>query len=243
MASTPTRTRLGADAVADAFERHGITRLYVFPGGTIAPIFVAALSRGIEIFTARHEQGAGYSALAASRLSGTPQVAMVTSGPGVTNIVTCIADAYFDSTPLVVITGQVGTGDMRGDAAGAPARLSGGRHARADGADHEGGDPAAPPRRARRCGRAGVPDRQRGPPRPGRARPPGRRPARHDLRGPSDDLPRARARPEPDADVLDAMAARNRRRAAAGDHRRPGRAARRRAGAAAAGSRSPAASR
>ena len=57
MASTPieTRTRLGADAVADVFERHGITRLYVFPGGTIAPIFEASIARGIEIFTARHE--------------------------------------------------------------------------------------------------------------------------------------------------------------------------------------------
>ncbi len=93
--------------------RHGIERIHVFPGGTIAPVFEAALTRGVEIFTARHEQGAGYAALAAARLRGRPEVAMVTSGPGVTNLVTPVADAYFDSTPLVVITGQVGTGDMR----------------------------------------------------------------------------------------------------------------------------------
>lgn len=104
----------GADVVADAFVRHGIERIHVFPGGTIAPVFEAAIARDIEIFTARHEQGAGYAALAAARLRGRPEVAMVTSGPGVTNLVTPIADAYFDSTPLVAITGQVGTGDMRG---------------------------------------------------------------------------------------------------------------------------------
>jgi acetolactate synthase-1/2/3 large subunit len=106
---------LGSDAIADAFVRHGIERIHVFPGGTIAPIFESAIARGVEIFTARHEQGAGYAALAAARLRGRPEVAMVTSGPGVTNLVTSVADAYFDSTPLVVITGQVGTGDMRGE--------------------------------------------------------------------------------------------------------------------------------
>ncbi len=108
------RVILGADAIVDAFVRHGIERVHVFPGGTIAPIFESALGRGIDIFTARHEQGAGYAAAAAARLRGRPEVAMVTSGPGVTNLVTPVADAYFDSTPLVVIAGQVGTGDMRG---------------------------------------------------------------------------------------------------------------------------------
>jgi acetolactate synthase I/II/III large subunit len=112
---TADRVALGADAVADAFVRHGIERIHVFPGGTIAPIFESAIARGIEIFTARHEQGAGYAALAAARLRGRTEVAMVTSGPGATNLVTPVADAYFDSTPLVAITGQVGTSDMRGE--------------------------------------------------------------------------------------------------------------------------------
>lgn len=112
--SAGTEARLGAHAIVDAFARNGITRLHVFPGGTIAPIFDAAIPRGIEIFTARHEQGAGYSALAEARLKNRPAVVMVTSGPGATNVVTPVADAYFDSTPLVVITGQVATSDMRG---------------------------------------------------------------------------------------------------------------------------------
>lgn len=105
----------GADALVASFLAHGVQRLYVYPGGTIAPIFDAALARGIELITARHEQGAGYGALAAARLHGTVQVAMVTSGPGVTNVVTPLADAWFDSVPLVLIAGQVGTGDLRGE--------------------------------------------------------------------------------------------------------------------------------
>ena len=105
----------GADAVADAIEVQGLERVFVYPGGTIAPILDQLRVRGVEMFVARHEQGAGYAALAVARLLGEPQVVMVTSGPGVTNVVTPVADAYFDSTPLVVLTGQVGTSDMRSD--------------------------------------------------------------------------------------------------------------------------------
>jgi len=104
----------GADVIVDNFERQLLRRLFVFPGGTIAPILDIAQSRGFQIICMRHEQGAGYAALAASRLTGRPHVVMVTSGPGVTNVVTPVADAYFDSVPIVVLTGQVGTGDMRG---------------------------------------------------------------------------------------------------------------------------------
>jgi len=102
----------GADAIAETFIRHNLKRIYTFPGGTIAPVLDAANKRNIEIFCAYHEQGAGYAALAAARLTRKPQVVMVTSGPGVTNLATVVADAYFDSTPLVAITGQVGTGDI-----------------------------------------------------------------------------------------------------------------------------------
>lgn len=104
----------GADLIVDALAAHGIDRLYVYPGGTIAPILESAKRRGLAIFCSRHEQGAGYAALAAARLGNSPQVAMVTSGPGVTNIVTTVADAYFDSTPLILLTGQVGTADLQG---------------------------------------------------------------------------------------------------------------------------------
>jgi acetolactate synthase-1/2/3 large subunit len=104
----------GADVIADAFVRHRLDEIYVYPGGTIAPVLDLMDAIGIRIFCARHEQGAGYAAFAAARETGRPQVVMVTSGPGVTNLVTPIADAYFDSAPLVVLTGQVGTGDLRG---------------------------------------------------------------------------------------------------------------------------------
>ena len=104
---------IGADVIANAIAARGIKRVFVYPGGTIAPILDKLQTLGIELFVARHEQGAGYAALAVARLLGEPQVVMVTSGPGVTNVVTPIADAYFDSTPLVILTGQVGTSDMR----------------------------------------------------------------------------------------------------------------------------------
>lgn len=105
----------GADQIALSFRRHAITHVYLFPGGTIAPIIDAIETRTkIAIVCPRNEQGAGYAALAHARLTGKPGVLMVTSGPGVTNAVTPIADAYYDNIPLVVLTGQVGTGDMRG---------------------------------------------------------------------------------------------------------------------------------
>jgi acetolactate synthase I/II/III large subunit len=110
------RDVLGADVVLDAFLRHGVEHVFIFPGGTIAPILDRIEKRSrIEIVCPRTEQGAGYAALGYARITGKTGVFMVTSGPGVTNAVTPIADAYYDNIPLVVITGQVGTGDMRGD--------------------------------------------------------------------------------------------------------------------------------
>ena len=103
----------GADIIADVFIKNQIERVYLFPGGTIMPLLHASVARGLSYFCARHEQGAGYAALALARLTRKPQVVMVTSGPGATNLVTTVADAYFDSTPLVVVTGQVGRSDMR----------------------------------------------------------------------------------------------------------------------------------
>jgi acetolactate synthase-1/2/3 large subunit len=106
----------GADLVLDAFLRHQIKKVFIFPGGTIAPILDRIEKRSsIEIVCPRTEQGAGYAALGYARMTGETAVFMVTSGPGVTNAVTPVADSYYDNIPLVVITGQVGTGDMRGD--------------------------------------------------------------------------------------------------------------------------------
>lgn len=106
----------GAAHLAARLEAAGIPRLHLYPGGTIMPTLNAWIERGGDYVVARHEQGAGYAALAEARLSGEPRVAMVTSGPGVTNLVTVIADAYYDATPFLAITGQVGTADLQGRA-------------------------------------------------------------------------------------------------------------------------------
>ena len=110
------RLREGADLVLESFLRHQVKHVFIFPGGTIAPILDRIEKHSnIEIVCPRTEQGAGYAALGYARVTGETAVFMVTSGPGVTNAVTPVADAYYDNIPLVVITGQVGTGDMRGD--------------------------------------------------------------------------------------------------------------------------------
>lgn len=103
---------LVADVIAAYLKAEGIESVYVYPGGTIAPMINSFVSVGIRIEVFKHEQGALYAALAAARLTNRLQVAMVTSGPGVTNALTPLADAYYDSTPLLLITGQVGTGDL-----------------------------------------------------------------------------------------------------------------------------------
>ena len=102
-----------ADWVADVFRKNAIEKVFLYPGGTIAPLINACLKIGIKLECFKSEQGAGYAALAYARLTGKPQVVMVTSGPGVTNVITPLADAYYDSTPLILVTGQIGTGDLK----------------------------------------------------------------------------------------------------------------------------------
>ena len=114
--SAPAETLSGAEAIVDVLVDQGTEHVFIFPGGTIAPILdVIEKKTNIQIICPRNEQGAGYAALAYAALTGKPAVYMVTSGPGVTNAMTPIADAYYDNLPLVVLTGQVGTADMRGD--------------------------------------------------------------------------------------------------------------------------------
>jgi acetolactate synthase-1/2/3 large subunit len=104
--------------VADLFISHlrniGLDRVFVYPGGTIAPLVNACLEANIKVEVFKSEQGAVYAALAVARVNGHPQVAMVTSGPGVTNAITPLADAFYDSTPLLLVTGQIGTADLFG---------------------------------------------------------------------------------------------------------------------------------
>ncbi len=98
----------GADAVLRSLEAEGVEVAFGIPGGAILPLY-DAFARGTTIrhVLARHEQGAGHMAEGYARASGRVGVALATSGPGATNLVTAIADAWMDSTPLVCITGQV----------------------------------------------------------------------------------------------------------------------------------------
>jgi acetolactate synthase I/II/III large subunit len=98
----------GADAILRCLEAEGVEVMFGLPGGAILPLY-DAMARGTTVrhVLARHEQGAGHMAEGYARASGTVGVAVATSGPGATNLVTPIADAWMDSTPLVCITGQV----------------------------------------------------------------------------------------------------------------------------------------
>ena len=98
----------GADAVLRSLEAEGVDVMFGIPGGAILPLY-DAMARGTTVrhVLARHEQGAGHMAEGYARASGRVGVAVATSGPGATNLVTPIADAWMDSTPLVCITGQV----------------------------------------------------------------------------------------------------------------------------------------
>jgi acetolactate synthase I/II/III large subunit len=98
----------GADAVLRSLEAEGVEVVFGLPGGAVLPLY-DAMARGTTIrhVLARHEQGAGHMAEGYARASGAVGVALATSGPGATNLVTPIADAWMDSTPLVCITGQV----------------------------------------------------------------------------------------------------------------------------------------
>jgi acetolactate synthase-1/2/3 large subunit len=99
---------LGADAILRSLEAEGVDVAFGIPGGAILPTY-DAFARGTSVrhVLARHEQGAGHMAEGYARATGRVGVAIATSGPGATNLVTPIADAWMDSTPLVCITGQV----------------------------------------------------------------------------------------------------------------------------------------
>jgi acetolactate synthase I/II/III large subunit len=98
----------GAELIIELLERQGVRLVAGIPGGALLPLYEAlGVSRGIEHVLARHEQGAGFIAQGLARMTGKAGVCFATSGPGVTNIVTAIADAKLDSVPLVCIAGQV----------------------------------------------------------------------------------------------------------------------------------------
>jgi len=99
----------GADVVVEALIREGVDVIFAYPGGASLELHQSLVKRENEIRTIlpRFEQGGGFMAHGYARASGKVGVCMATSGPGATNLVTCIADAFMDSIPLVAITGQV----------------------------------------------------------------------------------------------------------------------------------------
>jgi len=105
-----------AEALVRCLENEKVETVFGYPGGAILPVYNALYESRIRHVLARHEQGAVHAADGYARSTGKVGVAMATSGPGATNLVTGIANAYMDSVPLVVITGQVPTSQVGTDA-------------------------------------------------------------------------------------------------------------------------------
>jgi acetolactate synthase-1/2/3 large subunit len=98
----------GAQALVAALEQLGVDVVFGIPGGAILPAYDPLFdSRTVRHILVRHEQGAGHAAAGYAQVTGRPGVCIATSGPGATNLVTPLADAYMDSVPVVAITGQV----------------------------------------------------------------------------------------------------------------------------------------
>jgi len=108
----------GAEALLCSLLEEKVDTIFGYPGGAIIPVFDAMYSYQDRIrhILTRHEQGAIHAAEGFARVSGETGVVLVTSGPGVTNVITGLADAMLDSTPLVVISGQVSSTLLGSDA-------------------------------------------------------------------------------------------------------------------------------
>ena len=115
-------TITGAEALMRSLKSEGVKTIFGYPGGAIMPVFDALYSytrgerKAFDHILVRHEQAAAHAAEGYARVSGDVGVCIVTSGPGATNTLTGVADAMMDSTPMVVIAGQVGTGALGTDA-------------------------------------------------------------------------------------------------------------------------------
>ncbi|OFW26286.1 MAG: acetolactate synthase, large subunit, biosynthetic type [Acidobacteria bacterium RIFCSPLOWO2_02_FULL_65_29] len=114
--SSDKQTLTGAQALWDCLVREGVTVVFGYPGGAILPAYDAMLDFPIRHVLVRHEQGATHMADGYARATGKVGVAVATSGPGATNMVTGIATAMMDSSPIVCITGQVGSALIGSDA-------------------------------------------------------------------------------------------------------------------------------
>ncbi|WP_444996904.1 acetolactate synthase 2 catalytic subunit [Aliikangiella sp. IMCC44359] len=106
----------GSELTLEILKQHGVNCIFGYPGGAIMPMYDALYGSEIKHYLCRQEQGASFSALGYAKASGRVGVCMATSGPGMTNLVTGLADATADSVPVVAITGQVATPLMGTDA-------------------------------------------------------------------------------------------------------------------------------
>jgi acetolactate synthase-1/2/3 large subunit len=115
--TTVSDERSGANILVESLVRQGVEFVFGYPGGAVLPIYDALFDDArIRHILVRHEAGAAHAAEGYARSTGKPGVVLVTSGPGATNAVTGIADAFMDSIPMVVITGQVPTALIGSDA-------------------------------------------------------------------------------------------------------------------------------
>jgi acetolactate synthase I/II/III large subunit len=115
-AVTDSPDQTGASLLVSTLERLGVEVVFGYPGGAIMPVYDALTGSKLRHILVRHEQSAAFAADAYARVTGRPGVCIATSGPGATNLITGIANAYADSIPLVAITGQVSTAVMGTDA-------------------------------------------------------------------------------------------------------------------------------
>src|SRR6185437_3339279 len=106
----------GAQILVRALENEGVDVVFGYPGGAIMPVYDALVDSSIKHILVRHEQAAALAADGYARVTGKVGVCFATSGPGATNLVTGIANAYLDSVPIVAITGQVAMPLMGTDA-------------------------------------------------------------------------------------------------------------------------------
>ncbi len=109
--------KTGAEILVDALIREKVEYVFGYPGGQVIPIFDAFYQvKEFKVVLTRHEQAAAHAAEGYARATGKVGVCLATSGPGATNLITGLADAYLDSIPIVAITGQVPTYNLGTDA-------------------------------------------------------------------------------------------------------------------------------
>ncbi|HLE54532.1 MAG TPA: thiamine pyrophosphate-binding protein, partial [Thermoplasmata archaeon] len=106
----------GAKVAVEMLKEQGVQTVFGHPGGAVLPLYDEIYSSGLRHILVRHEQNAAHMADGFARVLKRPGVCIATSGPGATNLITGIATAYMDSSPIVAITGQVATAVMGNDA-------------------------------------------------------------------------------------------------------------------------------